>query len=353
MMDKNITTTEHKNYLIQPVKSQSNFPPVQGQCTSLDKTYYKIKIPGTNDDDVFTSNGFMNQVTITKYDEAKSQLWYFQCIGPYESYTFEDFFQQDSLNADEEGIGSVYPRFGLKLRYTWQLFWKRIAELNKTDRSAVYKVFFLERHGKATNNARPNDALDMRDSQLVQDGFLQALHVQSVWASELAAGLILPQLSYCSPFTRTLATNTITFGNLPNISSSVVTIVEDCRERVSPRSGDEEHRHCKKYIQQMFPGDQMLPSPKILFEDGFKEHDPYFASEKATVPNITETEPEFIKRVEGVLEEIFGDKHEDETFVHITTHAGWIDAFCIILGRAPYSAVNSVVLPIVVKAKKS
>jgi len=329
---------------------------------STDPTYYKIQTLGgnKNENGVFTSNGFMNQVTTAKDSNADSQRWHFVLLGQYESYG--SFFQQDTLDADEQGVGFVYPRFGLKLQYQWGSFWKSIADLNQHDDSADYKVFFLERHGEAINNDHPNVAMksEMRDPQLVLEGLLQAQHVQSVWASELAAGIGLPQLSYCSPLTRTLATNTITFGNLPGISSLKTTIVENCREKVS--TDRVEHRHCKEYIQEFLPSvanKEMLPSPDFEFEDKFKDFDPYWVhkgnnyddtNDKPKTAVNPESDQTFLDRIQSVLSEIF-ENHKDATFVHITTHSEWIDGFCRVLGRTPYDAANAVVLPIVVKAK--
>ena len=51
------------------------------------------------------------------------------------------------------------------------------------------------------------------DPELTQNGYLDASNVHSVWVQEQSdANIGLPQISYCSPLTRCLATNTITFG---------------------------------------------------------------------------------------------------------------------------------------------
>ncbi|KIM81046.1 hypothetical protein PILCRDRAFT_821884, partial [Piloderma croceum F 1598] len=218
------------------------------------------------------------------------------------------------------------------------------------DQSADYKVFFLERHGEAFSNVHHHKALEseMRDPQLALEGFLQAQHVQSVWESELVAGIGLPQLSYCSPFTRTLATNTITFGNLLGASSLKTTIVENCREQVIPDKI--EHRRPAEYIKEILPSvkdKKMLPSPCIVFEANFAEYDPYWVHKPGSDDDSNDepanTNPEsddsFRKRIQGVLGEIF-EQHKDKIFIHITTHAGWIKMFCRILGRHPYGTIN-------------
>jgi len=291
------------------------------------------------------SNGFMNQVTIASIMTGKqvtasatSLLWKFQPVspGPYESYRY--FFEQDVLKANAEGVGPVYPRFGLKLQYTWDSFWKSIDHLNSGDGSASYKVFFLERHGKAVNNLDASDrkALDLRDAQLVQDGIIQAQHVRSVWVTELAAGIGLPQVSWCSPFTRVLVTNTITLGDLPGNPQLVQTVVvEDCREKCS--SSEAEHRHSKKYIHEMFP--------HVAFEANFYE-DPNQKIDDPLWPK-KESHEDINARVKKVLHRIFTE--EDGKFIYIATHQGWIDALCRVLGRAEYQAPNGIVLPIIVK----
>jgi len=107
------------------------------EITQVGFSTYKIKAG----DGVLTSNGLMNQVTVGTDVEEKSQQWFFHPVGRYESYG--KFFQQDSLDADESGVGCVYPRFGLKLQYQWDSFWQSIANLNTHDKSADYKVFFF------------------------------------------------------------------------------------------------------------------------------------------------------------------------------------------------------------------
>jgi hypothetical protein len=44
------------------------------------------------------------------------------------------------------------------------------------------------------------------------EGHMDAAHVNLVWAQEDKAQIGLPQISYCSPFTRCLVTSAITFG---------------------------------------------------------------------------------------------------------------------------------------------
>jgi hypothetical protein len=69
------------------------------------------------------------------------------------------------------------------------------------------------------------------DAELTQQGFLDAANVHTLGVKEQAeANIGLPQISDCSPFTRTLITNTITFGvevygsNPPKLSTLVVEV---------------------------------------------------------------------------------------------------------------------------------
>jgi len=69
------------------------------------------------------------------------------------------------------------------------------------------------------------------DPELTQQGLLDAANVHTVWVKEQAeASIGLPQISYCSPFSRCLTTNTITFGveaygsDLPKLSTLVVEV---------------------------------------------------------------------------------------------------------------------------------
>ena len=71
------------------------------------------------------------------------------------------------------------------------------------------------------------------DAQLIQDGFFQVSMVQNMWRQESSlkdGGIGIPTVSYCSPLTRCLVTNSITFAPLlaakegPRIKTVVVEV---------------------------------------------------------------------------------------------------------------------------------
>lgn len=61
-------------------------------------------------------------------------------------------------------------------------------------------------HFRLTDNRLPVDA------ELTQRGYIEASLVEEMWTKELAADIGLPSISYCSPLTRCLETNSISFG---------------------------------------------------------------------------------------------------------------------------------------------
>lgn len=134
----------------------------------------------------------------------------------------------------------------------------------------------------------------------------------------------------------------------------------------------------------MLPSDdskKMLPSPCILFEDNFAKHDPYwkygsddgkflYIHSKLYIVLTCITQPseptpnrrslsslgsgaswtKSLKNTRMQHVDLFPSRCQRIfvlltcnwcIVVHITTHAGWIEAFCRVLGRAPYSAINA------------
>ena len=74
------------------------------------------------------------------------------------------------------------------------------------------------------------------DPDLTQQGILDAMNIHARWEEEKKANIGLPQLSYCSPLSRALLTNTITFGTevyydsdqAPEITTIIVEVSHHC-----------------------------------------------------------------------------------------------------------------------------
>lgn len=66
----------------------------------------------------------------------------------------------------------------------------------------------------AASSDEPVEQSLIIDAQLVQHGLFQVSRVQHMWSHENSlqdGGIGIPPISYCSPLTRCLATNSITF----------------------------------------------------------------------------------------------------------------------------------------------
>jgi len=177
------------------------------------------------------------------------------------------------------------------------------------------------------------------DAQLIQNGFFQVSKVQDMWRQESSltdGGIGIPTVSYCSPLTRCLATNSITFTPLlaakggPRINTVVV---EDCREIVYKDEG--ERRRSKSYIELVFP--------KFAIEPNFTEEDPYWTGEQS------ESNKSVKRRAQAVLDRIFKSEAMEKIFVSITAHHEIVGAIISALGGSPgaYPLHTGGVVPII------
>lgn len=289
---------------------------------------------------------------VTAEKNATSSLWAFQELSddlptptPYSIYPKNsDYFE---YSADH----GLLPRFGLKddSADRWPKFWHTIRRLNAEARgSVIYKVIFFARHGTGFHNLRldtaQKDSLKddgdlLRDAQLVQNGLFQVSRVQHMWTHENSlddGGIGIPPISYCSPLTRCLATNSITFTPWlavkggPKINTVVV---EDCREIVY--KDEAEKRRSKSYIELVYP--------KLAIEKDFAEEDPYWTG------NGTESPESVKRRVQAVLDRIFKSEAKEKIFVSMTAHHEIVGAFISALGGSPgaYPLHTGGVVPII------
>ncbi|KZP29808.1 phosphoglycerate mutase-like protein [Athelia psychrophila] len=263
------------------------------------------------------------------------------------------FFAQDDPLAEPDDIGALPPRFGLldDSPDHWSTFKQKISQLNADAKDgAVYKVFYLGRHGQGLNNVaaekygmkRWNEhwAVLNGDGELVwgPDALLsdvgeqQARDVHAAWEVEISNGVPLPGKVYTSPLTRAMQTNAITFEGLYSGPAPTTVILENCREYYGKFSSDK--RQTRARIHANFP--------QFDFEEGFVEEDELW------IPSERETEAHVEVRARKVFDRVFD--RDPETFISITAHAGVISAMMHIIGREGYYLPTGGVLPVVIKA---
>ena len=141
--------------------------------------------------------------------------------------------------------------------------------------------------------------------------------MNSVWATELSAGLVPPTTSWCTPLTRCLVMDTITFGGFTNLVKTVVvevslrlplggraTLTCACivRIRSVAKRPPPEKRRSQTYITEMFPN--------FSIENGFSEVDEVWGN-----PNGDDVS----KRAETVLSRIFDDNNSGDCECQVRT----------------------------------
>ncbi|KAF7366032.1 F-box domain-containing protein [Mycena venus] len=269
----------------------------------------------------------------------------------------------------------VPARFGLldSSPARWFTLTTKLRELNASaGAGAAYKLIFFGRHGQGYHNMAEdkygteawNDYWGMlygdggahlgpcvisshnsafwllrrltvitADPELSGIGKAQAADANETWKAERAAGIPLPERLYCSPMTRAMQTNVITFDG---VSDTCVVVLENCREEYGWHTCNK--RNTRTYIRTAFP--------KFEIEDGFTEKDELWEVE------TQETKTRAAARARTVLDRIFRDD-KDVLFVSITTHGGIIHGFLHAMGRPIYQLPTGGVLPVVVKATNS
>jgi len=169
------------------------------------------------------------------------------------------------------------------------------------------------------------------DPELTPLGKQQALMASNEWKSELSYGIPLPQKLYCSPMTRALDTNRITFDGILTDESRRTIIMENCRETYGEHTCDK--RKTRTSIAASFP--------RFEIEEGFSEQDNLWTPER-------ESDGHVAFRARKVLDHIFS--HDRESFFSITGHGGIINGFLESVGRAPYELPTGGVIPVIIKA---
>ncbi|KAG6335893.1 hypothetical protein ID866_3202 [Astraeus odoratus] len=249
------------------------------------------------------------------------------------------YFIQDNPEPTVNGgphLRELLPRFGLidDSPERWIKFKASIKQLNANAPSNIqYKVFFLGRHGQGYRLfivvfriwtsywSRLNGDGELTwgpDPDLTPIGEGDARAARALWEAELQCGLPFPEKLYCSPLTRAIQTNQLTFkGLVPD--GRKTTIVEHIREEIACEPCNK--RRSRTDIQRRFP--------EYLIEEGFTEEDEIWR------PDDRETLAEIEVRARAVLDMIF--ENDKEHFISITTHFGFIAGFSSVIGHAPWN----------------
>ncbi|KIJ69810.1 hypothetical protein HYDPIDRAFT_77920, partial [Hydnomerulius pinastri MD-312] len=242
----------------------------------------------------------------------------------------------------------IPPRFGLvdNSPDRWKTFRTSIDNLNSNaPPDTQYKVFFLGRHGQGVHNVaeakygtkaclyREITWSDKHhwsklygdgeltwgpDPKLTREGIQQAETAYYSWRGELAANIPLPRKLYSSPLSRAIHTNQITYEDIIGTGAKTA-IIENIREEYGVHTCDQ--RRTRSQIHEDFPD--------YLFEEGFTEEDELWS------PESRETHADLDRRARKVLDMIF-DKDEEQ-FISITSHGGFIGAFLRICNHYPWS----------------
>ncbi|KAH7919281.1 phosphoglycerate mutase-like protein [Leucogyrophana mollusca] len=247
----------------------------------------------------------------------------------YETVT--GFFVQDNTKFVE-----LPAHFGLidDSSTRWSTFSKRIDHLNAiADPGTCYKVLFLGRHGEGFHNVgqakHGTKAWDDYWSKLNGDGELvwgpdpeltatgegQGRMAHAAWATELPFGIPLPENLYCSPLTRAIRTNILTFEGLIDAVGPKTVVLENLREENGVHTCDK--RRTLTYIKDAFP--------QLAVEDGFTEDDELWK------PHVRETHAELDTRAKAMLDNVFG--HSKGQCISITAHGGIIGAILRVVGH--------------------
>jgi broad specificity phosphatase PhoE len=276
------------------------------------------------------------------------------------------YFVTDDPQADPDMIGALPDRFGLldSNRGHWERFKLNIAALNAEGASkGSIKVFFLGRHGEGYHNvgmakySRPvwdnywsklngDDAIVWGpDPALTPLGIQQAEAAHDKWSNEILSGIPVPTVFYSSPHIRAAHTLEITWTGItlpsktndcPLYPSHKVVIAENCREVYGVHTCDK--RHPKSWIAER--------CPSFVFDEGFTEEDELWT------PDNQESEEHVEKRVLSIFEDIWAG-YPEESYISITSHAGFIRGLLRIIGRGHYGLPTGGVVAIVIKRNVS
>ncbi|KAG2141638.1 histidine phosphatase superfamily [Suillus cothurnatus] len=267
----------------------------------------------------------------------------------------EGFFIQEGGTRRYALNEVIPPRFGLIdcSNDRWKTFKQNINRLNTSSPAGTqYKVFFVGRHGEGFHNvaeakygteawnnywSKENGDGELiwgPDPELTMLGKDQAKAAHDAWKQERKFDIPIPGKLYCSPLTRAIHTNKITFDSIIPQSQRTM-IIEDLRETHGVHTCDK--RRTRTYIEQTFPDFDI--EKELIEEDTLWD------------PEVRETHAEVDARMKRVLDMIF-DK-DQEQFISFTAHGGIVSAVLRVINHRQYILLTGGVIPIVVKSSIS
>ncbi|KAG1805760.1 histidine phosphatase superfamily [Suillus variegatus] len=245
------------------------------------------------------------------------------------------------------GQGELPARFGLidTSDNRWRTFKQRIDQLNTSSPVGTqYKVFFVGRHGEGFHNVAEANYWSKKngdgeliwgpDPELTTLGQEQAKAAHNAWKQERKFDIPLPGKLYCSPLTRAIHTNKITFDSIIPESQRTM-IIENLRETHGVHTCDK--RRTRTYIERTFPD--------FDIEEELVEEDELWDSQ------VREKHAEIDVRMRGVLDVVFGN--DQEQFISFTAHGGIVSAMLRVVNHRQYILPTGGVIPMVVKSSIS
>ncbi|KAM0353054.1 hypothetical protein ACHAPU_001941 [Fusarium lateritium] len=294
--------------------------------------------------------------------------WHFAKGKEIKYSSVEGFFKQDDLATDPSTFDYAEWNFGLLNRTyptdpknprkgyktQWERFEQYVKHLNRNasrDKTR-YKVVVMGRHGQGWHNAAEsyygtpawncywglqsgNGTAIWEDAHLTPAGVNEARKANAYFKSRFEdEGMPFFDKFYASPLSRCIETAHETFKglNFPKDKSFAPVIKELLREGISIRTCD--HRSNKTYIGTL--------TPKIKFEKGFAEDDPFWTGEKG------ETDQHQLERSKDVLDDIFTS--DNSVWISISSHSGEITKLLQALNHRPFRLATGQIIAVLVRA---
>ncbi|CAF3653967.1 unnamed protein product [Fusarium graminearum] len=294
--------------------------------------------------------------------------WHFAKGKEIKYTSVEGFFKQDDLATDPTTFDYADWNFGLLNRTyptdpknprkgyktQWERFEQYVKHLNRNasrDRTR-YKVLVMGRHGEGYHNAAEayygkaawncywgplpgNGTSVWEDALLTPAGVAESHKANAYFKSRFEdEGMPFFDSYYASPLARCVQTAHETFTGIkfPKDKPFVPMVKELLREGISIRTCD--HRSSKRYISSL--------TPKIKFEKGFKEHDPFWTGVKG------ETDEHQLERSKEALDDIFTS--DNAAWISISSHSGEITKLLQALNHRPFRLATGQIIPVLVRA---
>ena len=285
------------------------------------------------------------------------------------------FFKQSAIDTDDGSYDALKDHFGLA-KESWNGLIEELRSLNESaDDNTQYKLVFCARHGQGHHNKAVeifgldawNDHYSHLGSATLPNGetivfgpdpFLtslgeqQAQFMNDAFKREISEfGCPLPSKLFCSPFTRSAQTLSITMNGITiskdGTDAKVLAgkplsplVTENLRETIGSHLCDK--RSTKSIFQKRLSG------WGFQFEDGFSEEDVLYRDD------WREPISDQAIRANKFLQFLFStEEYKDDQIVYNASHAGEIKALLIATGHRQYTVPTAGMIPLLVKATRN